>query len=154
MDEYSIKNLLDQGAPIDGFGVGTKLDTSDDAPYFDCAYKLMEYAGIPRLKKSEGTATLPGTKQVFREFDESTMVRDVLTPASDLRAGSPLVKTFMEKGCRTKEKMKTEDVRSYTSNQFETLPTHMMDLETPPYPVVISEDLEALRTRVEQNLPG
>jgi len=155
MDEYSIKDFLDRGAPIDGFGVGTKLDTSDDAPYFDCAYKLMEYAGIPRLKKSEGKATLPGAKQVFREFDGNTMVRDVLTLASDVRAGSPLVKTCMEKGCRTEEKMKTEDVRSYTLNQLETLPPHMMALATtPPYPVVISENLMALRTRVEKNLPG
>ncbi len=58
-----------KGAPINGFGVGTKLDTSEDAPYLECAYKLMEYAGTPRFKKSQGKATIPGRKQVFRRFD-------------------------------------------------------------------------------------
>ena len=53
IDEHAIRTLLTHGAPIDGFGVGTKLDTSADAPYMDSAYKLMEYAGRPRCKTSE-----------------------------------------------------------------------------------------------------
>ena len=55
--------------PIDGFGVGTRMNTSADAPFLDCAYKLVEYAGLPRRKRSEGKATWPGRKQVFREYD-------------------------------------------------------------------------------------
>ncbi len=62
VDEYLIRDLLAQGAPIDGFGVGTRLDTSSDAPALDCAYKLQEYAGRPCRKRSEGKATWPGRK--------------------------------------------------------------------------------------------
>lgn len=54
------------GLPIEGFGIGTRLDVSADAPSLDCAYKLEEYAGKPRRKCSAGKATLPGRKQVFR----------------------------------------------------------------------------------------
>ena len=75
LDEYAIRELMSQGAPIDGFGVGTKLDTSEDAPYLECAYKLMEYAGRPRFKKSQGKATMPGRKQVFRQFEGTMMMR-------------------------------------------------------------------------------
>jgi nicotinic acid phosphoribosyltransferase len=54
-----------KGAPIDGFGVGTALSTAEDMPALDCAYKLQEYAGIAKRKRSEGKATWPGRKQVF-----------------------------------------------------------------------------------------
>src|SRR5512140_3526780 len=73
LDELKVRQLLASGAPIDGFGIGTSLDTSSDAPFFDCAYKLQEYAGAPRRKHSEGKATWPGRKQVYRHFAEDGM---------------------------------------------------------------------------------
>jgi nicotinate phosphoribosyltransferase len=54
VDEYVLEKLMQKGAPIDGFGIGTHMDTSADAPYLDCAYKLVEYAGKARRKRSEG----------------------------------------------------------------------------------------------------
>ena len=69
LDEHMLRELLRSGAPIDGFGIGTRLDTSADAPYLDCAYKLVEYAGHPRRKRSEGKATWPGRKQVYRSYN-------------------------------------------------------------------------------------
>ena len=60
--------MLRAGAPIDGFGVGTSLTTSSDVPALDCAYKLQEYAGLPRRKRSSGKATWPGRKQVWRSL--------------------------------------------------------------------------------------
>ncbi|MCG6861595.1 MAG: nicotinate phosphoribosyltransferase, partial [Chromatiaceae bacterium] len=69
LDEHDLVRLRAQGAPIDGFGIGTRLDTSADAPYLDCAYKLQEYAGLARRKRSEGKASWPGRKQVFRTRD-------------------------------------------------------------------------------------
>ena len=68
LDEHSLLSLCRGGAPIDGFGVGTSLTTSSDAPALDCAYKLQEYAGRPRRKRSEGKATWPGRKQVYRRY--------------------------------------------------------------------------------------
>ena len=64
LDEDQVLALRD--APIDAFGVGTSLTTSSDAPALDCAYKLQEYAGVPRRKRSQGKATWPGRKQVWR----------------------------------------------------------------------------------------
>ena len=66
LDEYAIADLVAAGAPIDVFAVGTKVDTSADAPYLDTAYKLVAYDGRSVMKLSSGKATLPGPKQVFR----------------------------------------------------------------------------------------
>ncbi|HVY64404.1 MAG TPA: nicotinate phosphoribosyltransferase, partial [Gammaproteobacteria bacterium] len=67
LDEHSVARLVADGAPIDGFGIGTSLDVADDCPALDCAYKLQEYAGRPRRKRSTGKATWPGAKQVWRQ---------------------------------------------------------------------------------------
>ncbi len=74
IDEYKLAELMAEQAPIDGFGIGTRLDTSSDAPYLDCAYKLQEYAGVARRKRSEGKATWPGRKQVYRNYDDNGMM--------------------------------------------------------------------------------
>ena len=61
--------MMQEKAPIDGFGIGVNLAASVDVPALDCAYKLQEYAGKPRRKLSEGKATWPGRKQVWRAYD-------------------------------------------------------------------------------------
>jgi nicotinate phosphoribosyltransferase len=66
LDEEAVGTMVGSGAPIDDFAIGTRLDTSADAPYLDCAYKLQEYAGQARRKRSTGKATWPGRKQVYR----------------------------------------------------------------------------------------
>ena len=82
--------MIAAGAPINGFGIGTRVDVSADAPYLDCAYKLEEYAGQPRRKHSEGKATWPGRKQVFREWDaRGRMERDCVTLETAPEPGEP-----------------------------------------------------------------
>ena len=71
LDEYGIERLLAAGAPIDGFGIGTRLGVSQDAPTLESVYKLVEVDGRPVAKRSEGKATLPGAKQVWRRPDVS-----------------------------------------------------------------------------------
>ena len=66
LDEYRIAALLQAGAPIDGFGVGTAIGAANDAPALELAYKLTEYAGEPKMKNSSGKTSWPGAKQVFR----------------------------------------------------------------------------------------
>ncbi|HLU49896.1 MAG TPA: nicotinate phosphoribosyltransferase, partial [Planctomycetota bacterium] len=66
LDERSVARLVTEGAPISGFGVGTSLAVSRDAPDLDMAYKLVEYEGKSRLKLSSAKAILPGRKQIFR----------------------------------------------------------------------------------------
>jgi len=66
LDEYRLNSLSRAGAPIDGYGVGTKVGVAADTPYLDTAYKLVEFGRRPMFKLSPGKATLPGRKQVFR----------------------------------------------------------------------------------------
>lgn len=66
LDEYAVDALVRSGAPIDAYGIGTKIGVSADAPYLDTAYKLVAYDDHPMFKLSPGKATLPGRKQVFR----------------------------------------------------------------------------------------
>ena len=69
LDEHRIQTLVQAGAPIDGFGVGTEMGSVADAPSLDFAYKLTEYQGRPRLKTSPGKPLYPSAKQVWRFSD-------------------------------------------------------------------------------------
>ncbi|MHB1062821.1 MAG: nicotinate phosphoribosyltransferase, partial [Thiobacillus sp.] len=101
LDEYELRDMLAAGAPVDGFGVGTRVDTSSDQSYLDCAYKLQEYAGHARRKRSEGKATWPGRKQVFRRHDaDGRMAGDAVTLETDVQPGDPLLLPMMRGGCR------------------------------------------------------
>jgi len=66
LDEHEIERLVEGSFPVDGFGVGTSMGVSEDAPALDAAYKLTAYAGRGRLKLSSGKAILPCRKQIFR----------------------------------------------------------------------------------------
>ena len=119
----------------------------------DCAYKLMEYQGKPRMKKSEGKETLPGTKQVFRQYDGNTMTKDILTIEGDKKEGRPLLKSFMNNGKRTSGPASLKKIQEYTLEQLEHLPSHFKDQQTTPaYPVEISEELYILKEEVKQKL--
>jgi nicotinate phosphoribosyltransferase len=78
LDEFEIAELLRRGAPIDGFGVGTGMGVSEDAPALDIVYKLAEYGGRGRLKMSPDKPILPGRKQVYRVEERGRAVRDVI----------------------------------------------------------------------------
>jgi nicotinate phosphoribosyltransferase len=153
MDEYSIRGLLGRGAPINGFGVGTKLDTSADAPYLECAYKLMEYAGVPRFKKSHGKATLPGRKQVFRRFGGGVMSGDVIGLESENIEGLPLLGRYMSAGSLRAPLPPLKETASYASEQMRALPGHLKALDAgDAYPVGLSAGVMKLRDEVEAKL--
>lgn len=99
LDEYRIAALLQAGAPIDGFGVGTAIGAANDAPALELAYKLTEYAGEPKMKNSSGKTSWPGAKQVFRQFDgEGLARRDVIAGIDEQVDGLPLLETVMADG--------------------------------------------------------
>ncbi|MCK9640262.1 MAG: nicotinate phosphoribosyltransferase [Prolixibacteraceae bacterium] len=72
LNEWVISSLEDQGAPIDGFGIGTELVTGKPDASLDGVYKLCESAGNPSMKISENIEknTLPGKKMLWRFYDE------------------------------------------------------------------------------------
>ena len=91
IDELTLQRLIASHAPIDSFAVGTHLTVSPDAPYLDCAYKIQQYAGKARRKRSEGKATWPGRKQVYRFYGSDGRIdHDVLTLVEDRQDGGPL----------------------------------------------------------------
>jgi nicotinate phosphoribosyltransferase len=101
LDAASVAKLVAAGAPIDSFGIGTSLTTSADAPYLDAVYKLEEYAGVARRKRSTGKATWPGRKQVWRQAGAGgRFARDVITVQGDTQAGEPLLAPAMRGGRR------------------------------------------------------
>lgn len=103
LDEDEIARLLSCGAPIDGFGVGTALSVSKDAPALDIAYKLTSYAGRGRTKLSPGKRILPGRKQIFRVEEGGHAVRDILARYDEDAPGRPLLRQFMASGRRLAE---------------------------------------------------
>lgn len=154
IDEYKLEQLMQQQAPIDGFGIGTRMDTSADAPYLDCAYKLQEYAGVARRKRSEGKATWPGRKQVYRSFDaEGLMVGDMITLADARCVGQPLLLQVMKKGRRIAPSPPLHEVRSYAEKQIARLPPPLKTLhDAPIYPVEVSAELVALAEAVDAEM--
>jgi nicotinate phosphoribosyltransferase len=153
LDEYRLRDLVASGAPIDGFGVGTSLVTSSDAPYLDAVYKLQEYAGRPRRKRSTGKATWPGRKQVYRFGDaEGTFARDVVTLEDDLRDGEPLLVPVMEDGRRIVTSPDLGAIRARTAAEIARLPVGLRELDEvdPPYPVEIAPPLAALADAVDR----
>ena len=152
LDEYRLKDLVQSGAPIDSFAVGTAMTTSADAPSLDCAYKLQEYAGRPRRKRSEGKTTWPGRKQVYRQHgSDGHLQRDVLTVLDDPQRGEPLLQPVMKKGARLSAPPAIESLRKRTAQQLATLPGWMRTLdEGPAYDVEIGRMLHDLADQVDR----
>jgi len=151
LDEFALRDMLAAGAPVDGFGVGTRMDTSSDLPYLDCAYKLQEYAGRARRKRSEGKATWPGRKQVYRHRDaDGRMARDVVTLESDPQPGEPLLVPVMRGGRRLTPAPALADIRSHAAANLSRLPEPLRRLETFDYPVELAPALHELAAAVDR----
>ncbi|MDF9392382.1 MULTISPECIES: nicotinate phosphoribosyltransferase [Methylococcus] len=146
LDEYLLARHTEEAVPIDGYGIGTRMDTSSDAPYLDCAYKLQEYAGIPRRKRSEGKATWPGRKQVYRYYDgEGKLQRDSLTLVDDAQPGEPLLRPVMRNGRRLAASPSLQTLRTRALEQLGRLPEALRRLApAPAYPVEIAGRLKSL----------
>lgn len=154
LDEHAIADLVTQSVPIDGFGVGTSMGVSEDAPTLDIAYKLCEYAGKGRLKLSSGKPVLPGRKQVFRVSDEERDVRDVIARAGETLPGMPLLECVMRGGKRVGKRTGLEAIRSRARVQIARLPAQIQALKVAesPYPVEVSAALSKHQTRVRKQV--
>jgi nicotinate phosphoribosyltransferase len=151
LDEYQIADLVAAGAPIDAFGVGTKLAVSADAPEVDMAYKLVEYAGKGRFKLSRGKTLYPGRKQIFRRTDDSHLTGDTISRFDEIMSGTPLLRLSMLGG-KIQPQPSLDESRRYMQQQLAQLPQELLNLEKAavPYPVNFSKrlrcDLESLRS--------
>ena len=153
LNEDKLQALAIARAPIDGYGIGTALTTAEDAPALDCAYKLQDYAGRARRKRSEGKATWPGRKQVFRRADKDGIMRgDVLTLADDRQAGTALIEPVMRAGRRPRPAPALDDIRAHAASERARLPAPLRRLEAAAYPVEVAEPLRALAREVDRRV--
>ncbi|MFB6272740.1 MAG: nicotinate phosphoribosyltransferase [Salinibacter sp.] len=156
LDEYKIAQLIDRGAPIDGFGVGTKMGTSADQPALDSAYKLSGYAGKPRMKLAKEKSNLPGRKQVMRQYEEGMAVRDVIATEEEQIGGSPLLERVMADGKRTEAgaSRPLTALREHAEARLAELPARLraLDPDVPDHEVILSDGLEARRRTTREAL--
>ncbi|MGO9005140.1 MAG: nicotinate phosphoribosyltransferase [Beijerinckiaceae bacterium] len=154
LDEDELLKIADADAPIDGFGIGTSLTTSYDAPALDCAYKIQEYAGIARRKRSTGKATLPGSKQVWRSFGpDGRMAGDILSTQDDRQPGEPLLRLVMREGRRIAPSPTLAEIREQTARGLAQLPESLRRLDGgAASPVTIAARLLALAEEVDRAL--
>ena len=157
LDEFELDALLRAGAPIDGFGVGTKVGVSADAPWTDCAYKLVEYDGRPTLKLSSKKQTAPGPKQVFRLRQEtSAYERDVIALAEERppdKGTEALLSEVMANGKRLGKPPTLRQLRERFTREFACLPDRHKALRSPAmYPVNASEKLRKLQQTVTKEV--
>lgn len=150
LDEYTIAGLAARGAPIDAYGVGTKMGVSADAPYLDSAYKLTAYDGRPVMKLSAGKATQPGAKQIYRGS-----VADILALRDEpaLPGHQPLLCPVMRHGHRLTQPEPIGDAQRRCAASLAWLPPAAKTLRSPvPVPVHASSALTALREGLTQKL--
>jgi nicotinate phosphoribosyltransferase len=152
LDEFGVAALVRAGAPIDGFGVGTSVGASADAPTADCVYKLVAYGGRPVLKLSAQKQTLPGPKQVFRCFDgNGRFQHDVIGSADETPAGGgvPLLHAAMQDGHLLESTPNLETLRDRFRICYAALPERHKALAVPElYDAQVSPKLDSLRQRM------
>jgi len=165
LDEHKVATLVSSGAPIDGFGVGTALSTSSDAPSLSGVYKLVEIerAGTmtPVMKLSAGKRTCPAAKQVWRVFDDmdskesGRAVRDVVGLAGEAGPadGAPLLTCVVRGGKRVQPGRPIDEIRNACQVAVARLPDGVRrHRDAAVYPVVLGADLERLAAGVASDL--
>jgi nicotinate phosphoribosyltransferase len=145
LDEYRIAALVRSGAPVDGFGVGTELITSRDAPALGMVYKLVELDGEGKYKLSPAKKTYPMAKQVFRRRDAAgRFAGDLVTRADESAAGDPLLVQVVRAGRLAGPLPSLEAIRARCRDQLAALPPRLLPLDArPDYPVTYGDALEA-----------
>jgi nicotinate phosphoribosyltransferase len=159
LDEYRVEELLKKGAQIDAFGVGTRMSTSEDRPYVDIIYKLSEKVNkkgevVPVMKLSQGKATLPGRKQIFRiKNRKGKFAKDIIGLHYEKVKGEPLLAKVMEKGETTFDLPTLEAIRDNALENLSKLPEEYKRLRNAPsYPVELSPELARMISELTKEL--
>jgi len=150
LDEYAIADLVAHGAPIDAYGVGTKMGVSADAPCLDSAYKLVAYAGRPVMKLSPGKVSQPGAKQVYRGAggDVLALRGEPAPPGYE-----PLLAPVMRHGRRLAPAEPLTMAQRRCADDLGRLPPDARAPRAPaPVPVTVSPQLTILRDRLAGEL--
>ncbi|MBN2142478.1 nicotinate phosphoribosyltransferase [Candidatus Woesearchaeota archaeon] len=144
LNEYSIEELLDRGAPIDGFGVGTEMITAKPVAAIPGVYKLVEDEAGPKIKLSPGKRSLPGKKQVFRQADDQGVyTHDIIATEGEEVEGTPLLELAVKDGERARQKPTLQETRRYCLEEVAKIPKRFRQVKAPNgYKVELTEKLE------------
>jgi nicotinate phosphoribosyltransferase len=156
LDEWRIAELVAAAAPVDAFGVGTRLSTSADEPSLGGVYKLVELQmdreRRGRVKTSEGKATYPGRKQVWRRSgSDARYAGDVIATIDEPgpSGAEPLLECVMRGGRRAGPPPNLSGVRERSMGLMAKLPAELKALDgAAKYPVEISERLASEQQRL------
>jgi nicotinate phosphoribosyltransferase len=152
LDEDQVAALVAVDAPIDGFGIGTELVTSRDAPALPMVYKLVELEGRGRYKLSPGKKTYPMAKQVYRHRDEAgRFAGDLVTRADEPapEGAEALLVPILRGGRLVDPPPSLEPARARCRSQLAALPEAFRKLDSVAvYPVSYSDLLEADALRI------
>ena len=155
LDEYELERLIRGGAPIDMFGVGTRVGVSADAPYCDMVYKMVCYDGRPVMKLSAGKSSLPGGKQVFRHYNgEGMMAGDVIALDHEaIDSAEPLLQLAMSDGRRAIPASPIDAARRRVADGLAALPEEHRKLRAPDrYPVSTSAGVQRLDAEIRDTI--
>jgi len=155
LDEHTIETLVErERAPIDGFGVGSDMAVSADAPVLDTVYKLVAFDGRPVRKLSPGKETWPGAKQVWRRADRSADVLALADERPPVPDGEPLLVEVMAGGARTEAGRATlADAHARFEDQWARLPDPVKRLRDPaPVDMTPSPELERMTRDLDARL--
>jgi len=155
INEDILQGMMKARTPIDGFGIGVNLAASLDAPALDCAYKLQSYAGRPKRKLSEGKATWPGAKQVWRTYDADGRMRgDILSLETDRQPGEPLIVPVMRAGKLIASLPALAQIREHAARDLKRLAGPLARLESGfEYTVQMADALRALAEQISAKKP-
>ena len=155
LDEYAVADLVAKEAPIAGFGVGTRMGISADAPFLDSAYKLVGYAGRARMKLSAEKSNLPGQKQVWRIESGSQASHDIIGLHDEGIDGRPLLSKVIQAGKRLPASHRSlPHIREHAHTELAKLPDRLTSLDAaqPPYRVELSAQLQGQIDRLRHDL--
>ncbi len=174
LDEYIVKSLREQGAPIDIFGVGTSVVTGSPDAAFDGVYKMAVSGGKPRMKLTENIEkiTIPCAKQVYRitygsgewrgidvmaieAESDIDMVYDPYDIAKSMSVAQctrePLLKAVMRDGVRTGQGDDLRQLAEYCATRIRDLPPEYKRFSNPhKYKVGITARLKGEREMVQK----
>ena len=155
INEDILQGMMKARTPIDGFGIGVNLAASLDVPALDCAYKLQSYAGRPKRKLSEGKATWPGAKQVWRTYDADGRMRgDILSLETDRQPGEPLIVPVMRAGKLIASLPALAQIREHAARDLKRLAGPLARLESGfEYTVQVADALRALAEQISAKKP-
>lgn len=159
LDEHLISFLKKGGAPVDSYGVGTRLVTGHDSPAIAGVYKMSaienpdgEWDLKMKVTDHYDKITLPGIKQVYRSFgDDGIMTGDCIELESATVSGNsiPLLTPALSGGQILRPEKTVDTIRNEVIRSFSTIPPEVSRLESPlRYPVSIGPELTEIKKKV------